>query len=100
MTLASGIEIPTDQIRQICRRYHVREMAIFGSAARGGMHPGCDIDVPVELDPDANLGWEFFDLEQELTQAFGRKVDLGTKRSLKPWIRVEALKDAQIVYAA
>jgi hypothetical protein len=104
MTLASGIEIPLQEIAELCRRYKVREMAIFGSAARGEMHPGSDIDVMVEFDPDANVGWEFFELEEELARIFeipsgGRKVDLGTKRSLKPWVRPSALRDALVVYA-
>jgi len=51
MTLASGIDIPAEKIREICRRYHVREMAVFGSAAKGDMHPGADIDILVEFDP-------------------------------------------------
>ena len=37
MTLASGIEVRSEKIADLCRRYHVREMAIFGSAARGDM---------------------------------------------------------------
>ena len=100
MTLASGIEIPAEKIREACRRYHVKEMAIFGSAARGDMRPGSDIDIVVEFDPEANVGWEFFELEEELTRIFARKVDLGTKRSLKPWIRPRALREALVIYAA
>jgi uncharacterized protein len=100
MTLASGIEIPLQEIAELCRRYKVREMAVFGSAARGEMHPGSDIDVMVEFDPDANAGWEFFELEEELARVLGRKVDLGTKRSLKPWVRPSALRDALVIYAA
>lgn len=100
MTLASGIEMPTAQIREICRRYQVRELSIFGSAARGDLQPHSDIDVLVEFLPEANIGWQFFRLEEELSQLFGRHVDLGTKRSLKPWLRAQVLHDAQIVYAA
>ncbi len=44
MTLASGIEVPSREIAELCRRYHVREMAIFGSAARGEMHPGSNVE--------------------------------------------------------
>ena len=100
MTLASGIEIPSHKIAELCRRYQVRELAIFGSAARGEMHPDSDIDIMVEFQPDANIGWEFFELEEELARIFGRKVDLGTKRSLKPWVRPSALRDARVIYAA
>jgi predicted nucleotidyltransferase len=100
MTLASGIEIPSAGIAELCRRYHVREMAIFGSAARGEMHPDSDIDIMVEFQSEANAGWEFFELEEDLARLFGRKVDLGTKRSLKPWVRPGALRDALVIYAA
>jgi len=100
MTLPSGIEIPSQEIAELCRRYQVRELAIFGSAARGEMQPGSDIDIMVEFHSDANLGWEFFELEEGLARIFGRKVDLGTKRSLKPWIRPSALRDAYVIYTA
>ena len=56
MTLASGIDIPAEKIREICLRYHVREMAVFGSAAMGDMHPGADIDILVEFDPGGKPG--------------------------------------------
>jgi uncharacterized protein len=100
MTLASGIEIPTRDIAELCRRYRVQEMAIFGSAARGEMHPDSDIDIMVEFQSDADTGWEFFALEEDLSRLFGRKVDLGTKRSLKPWVRPSALRDALVIYPA
>ena len=54
----------------------------------------------MELDPAAKIGWEFFDLEIELDQLFGRKVDLGSKASLKPTVRSSALRDARAIYAA
>jgi hypothetical protein len=98
--LESGIEVPTEQVAEICRRYGVREMAVFGSAARGDMGPDSDIDIMVELAPEARLGLEFFRMEAELGELFGRKVDLGTKRSLRPRVRPFALRDARVIYAA
>ena len=100
MTLANGLEISTEKLAGICRRYRVREMAVFGSAARGELRPDSDIDVLVEFLPQAEIGWEFFRLEEELSELFGRRVDLGTKRSLKPWVRANALRDARVIYAA
>jgi len=97
MTLTSGIEIPNEAIAQICRKYGVKELAIFGSAARGEMRPDLDVDLLVEFSPEVKIGWEFLDLEEELAQLFGRKVDLGTKRSLKPWVRQDVLREAQII---
>ena len=100
MTLAPDLPVSPDQIREICQRYHIRELGLFGSAARGEMRPDSDVDILVEFDPEANIGWQFFDLEQELTALFGRHVDLGTKASLKPRIRSSVLRDLRVLYAA
>jgi hypothetical protein len=42
MTLAPGIELPVGKVAEICRKYQVRELAVFGSAARGEMRPDSD----------------------------------------------------------
>jgi uncharacterized protein len=99
MRLPSGITLPDDKIAEICRKYKIREMAIFGSAARGHLRPDSDIDVLVELRTDAHLGWEFFGIAEELEGVLGRPVDLGTKDSLKPHARPSALREAIVVYA-
>jgi predicted nucleotidyltransferase len=100
MTLTSGLEIPSEKIAEICRRYHIVEMAVFGSTARGDRRPDSDIDVLVEFEPGVVWGWDYFGLEQELAQIFGRPVDLATKKWLKPKVRDEILRDARVVYAA
>jgi uncharacterized protein len=103
LLLASGIELPTEAIAEICRRYHVHELSVFGSAARGDMKPKSDIDILVEFEPDAPIGlWEFGDLEEELARLLGRKVDLvsKSKRGLKPRVKPHVLRDAKVVYAA
>jgi hypothetical protein len=78
----------------------VKEMAVFGSAARGDSGPDSDIDIMVELFAGSQLGLDFFRMEEELTQVLGRRVDLGTKRSLRPRVRPFALRDARVIYAA
>jgi len=100
MTLASGLDIPQDKIERICRRYHIVEMAVFGSAARGDAGPDSDIDVLVEFAPNVVWGWDYFALERELAELFGRPVDLATKKWLKPNVRAEILRDARVIYAA
>ena len=100
MTLAAGVEVPTEKIAEICRSYHVTEMAVFGSAARGELGPDSDIDIMVEFAPDARLGLRFFALEEDLAHLFGRRVDLGEKHCLKPNARPSAMRDARVIYAA
>jgi hypothetical protein len=100
MTLASGIEVSAESVAAICARYRICELAVFGSAARGDMRPGSDVDILVEFEPGAHPGLGFFELEEELTELFGRRVGLGRKSLLKPLVRPSALRDAVVLYAA
>jgi hypothetical protein len=101
MTLVSSIAPLADQIAEICRRYQVSELSVFGSAARGDIRPDSDIDLLVDFKPDARIGlFKFAAMENELAVLLGRKVDLVTKNGLKPWIRPHVLRDAKILYAA
>ena len=100
MTIANGIDVSSDQLAELCRRFGVTELSVFGSAARGEMRDDSDIDLLVEFDSRANIGLEFFALEMELANLFARKLDLGTKTSLKPRVRASALPDARILYPA
>jgi len=101
MTLSSGVVLPVGSIAELCRRYRVKELSVFGSAAHGDMRDDSDIDIMVEFEPGARIGLLKFEaLSEELEILLARKVDLVTKRGLKPWIRPHVLKEARIVYAA
>jgi predicted nucleotidyltransferase len=94
-------QVDDTKLAELCRRYDVSELSLFGSAARGEMHPGSDIDVMVEFDPAARIGLiKFESLSEDFAALLGRKVDLVTKRGLKPWIRPHVLKEARVIYAA
>src|SRR3954451_10411372 len=89
------------QITEICRRYHVRELMLFGSALRQDFRPDSDFDLLVEFEPDARIGlFEYGDLQEVLSSTLGRKVDLFSKRGLKPLIRDQVLSSAEPVHAA
>jgi predicted nucleotidyltransferase len=65
------------------------------------MRPESDIDIMVEFEPGVRVGLIKFEcLVEELAALAGRKVDLVTKRGLKPWVRPEVLRDARVIYAA
>lgn len=93
-------EIPRDKLAAMCRRYRIAELSLFGSAARGQLRPDSDIDVLVEFEPGVAWGWDYFALEQELTELLGRPVDLATKKWLKPEVRASILQDSRVIYAA
>ena len=87
-------------IEQLCRKYRIREMAVFGSVARAEDRGDSDVDIFVEFEPGYHPGLGWFDLEDELASLFGRQVDLSTKSLLKPRVKREALRDAVVLYAA
>jgi predicted nucleotidyltransferase len=101
MTLISGIELPIDRIADVCRRYDVHELAVFGSATRVDMRPESDIDILVEFQDNAHVGLiKFASLSEELESLLGRRVDLVTKGGLKQRVRPYVLREAQVVYTA
>ena len=90
-----GTQIDSSTLAELCRRFGVRELSLFGSAARGELRADSDIDVMVEFEPGIRIGLlKFQSLIDELDLLIGRKVDLVTKRGLKPWVRTQVLKDA------
>ena len=95
------VDVEESRLAEICRRYQVRELAVFGSAAQGAMRPDSDIDLLVEFLPEAEIGLlEHAGLMLDLAQLLGRRVDLVSKRGLKPFIRDSILREARPVYAA
>jgi predicted nucleotidyltransferase len=101
MTIAPGVILPESEIAAICRRYQVKELALFGSAARGELRPDSDIDLLVEFLPGAEVDLvEHLAAERELSELLGRKVDLVSKRALRNALREEVLPQACHIYAA
>ena len=99
--LLGDVRVEGTALSELCRRYEVKELALFGSAVCGEMRPGSDIDLMVEFEPGATIGLiKFESLIEDLESLIGRRVDLVTKRGLKPWIRSQVLSEARIVYAA
>jgi uncharacterized protein len=94
-----GREVDEQRLAEICRRYGIAQLAVFGSVARGEERPDSDVDIFYVLQPGARLGWEIADLNEELDELFGRHVDLGSKRSLHRLIRDEAVAEAKVIYA-
>lgn len=95
------IELPEAEIAELCRRYQVKELAVFGSAARGELRPDSDIDLLVEFFPEAGVDLvQHFAAERELSALLGRKVDLVSKRALRSALREEVVSDARVIYAA
>ena len=100
MLIIPGVEVDERRLADICDRYGIAELQVFGSQARGTAGPGSDIDVLYTLRPGRRLGWEIEQLADELTALFGRRVDLVSMRSLHPLLQSSVLAEARPVYAA
>ncbi len=92
--------IDLERLREVCQRYGVARLEVFGSAARGTAHSGSDIDLLYTLAPGARLGWAIEDLAIELEDILGRPVDLVSPRALNARIRDQVLQEARPFYAA
>ena len=90
-----------DQIAELCRRYGIAELSVFGSVARGDDRPDSDVDLLyVSASDSTNSLWELWELRDELTLLLGRKIDLVSKNNLHWVIRDRVLNEARPVYAA
>ena len=90
------------QIRNLCRRHHVKRLDVFGSAVNGDFRPDeSDIDFLVEFD-DSIEGQRFetrFKLNEELEALFGRSVDLVDNSAIQnPYFRDEVDQTRELVF--
>ena len=75
-------------------------IVLYGSVARGEDGPESDIDILVEFEPGAAIGFlAFAALQRELSGLLGRPVDLVPKNGLKAAIRQEVLSSTEVIYA-
>lgn len=96
----AAIDVDMARLHQVCERYGVASLEVFGSVARGEDGPDSDVDLLFTLKPGRRLGFALFDLEDELTSVFGRPVDLVRRSSVNKYIRKQVLDDARALYAA
>ena len=80
---------------ELSRKYGVCEIGIFGSYAREESKKNSDVDILVELDKPIGF-FAFIGLERHLSELLGAKVDLVTKRALKPHIGRRIL--SEVIY--
>jgi predicted nucleotidyltransferase len=87
-------------IKNLCQRYGVRELSIFGSALREDFSATSDIDLLVEFEPEAQVGFVTLSkMQRELSRILHRPVDLIPKKGLKPKIREAVISSAKVLYA-
>jgi uncharacterized protein len=96
------IHIPLQQIEAFCRRWKIKEFALFGSVLREDFRPDSDIDVLASFAPDGGITFDNrVEMLDELAEIFGREVDLVAKDAIRnPFRRYNILTTKEVVYAA
>ena len=94
------VAVRQDQIEAFCRKWKIRQFALFGSVLRDDFRPDSDVDVLVEFEPDANLTlFDFVQMQEELSEMFDRKVDLVEKAAVRnPFVRNHIRNNHRVVH--
>lgn len=95
-----SIDLHPPPIEAFCRRWCVRELALFGSAVRNELTPESDLDVLISFDNTAPWSlWDLITMQDELSEMFGRRVDLVEREGLRnPIRREQILSTRKVIY--
>jgi uncharacterized protein len=103
--MIADVSLHREQLRDLCRRFHVRRLEIFGSAARGDFDPArSDIDFLVEFAAEEDDLARFLGFKEALETLLARRVDLVDRKAIETsrnYIRKgHILAGAELIYAA
>ena len=95
--------VPSDMIADFCKRWKIRELALFGSALRQDFRPDSDLDMVATFAVDTDWGLlDHIQMQLELQRLFNRNVDLYSRRGLEQshnWLlREEILNTAEALF--
>jgi predicted nucleotidyltransferase len=99
----ASLDVPVKKIAALCRRYGVKKLSLFGSAARGEMNPESDVDLMVEFEPASKVSlWDMPRMQADFSALFGqRRVELVPPEVMKnPFRRKSILADLRVLYEA
>jgi hypothetical protein len=92
-----------DELEQLCKRYKVKTMYVFGSACTDKFKDDSDIDFLISFDkvPIEEYADNYFDLYYQLQALFNREIDLVTENSLSnPYFIKGVEQTKRLIYAA
>jgi predicted nucleotidyltransferase len=96
-------ELDRKALAAICRKYGVRKMSLFGSAARNELRPDSDVDLLLEFKPGSRTTiFDIVHMQDELSPLFGkREVHVAERGILEnPYRRKTILPDLRTLYEA
>jgi hypothetical protein len=93
------LEIDQDRLAELCRRHRIASLSVFGSILRDDFDADSDVDVLVEFEPGTRVSYfTLGGLQQDLSDLFGRHVDLKTPTTLSRYVRRRVLAAAEPIY--
>jgi hypothetical protein len=101
--MVSLIDKHREALIDLCQKYHVERLDVFGSAARGDFEKSSDIDFLVEFDSEVSQRRfdNYFDLHRALEQLFARPIDLVEPGGLRnPYFIRQVNETRRQIYAA
>ena len=78
-----GLPVDAGRLADLCRRYHVAKLELFGSRAKGTARPDSDVDLLVTFEEGQTPGLAFTSFCEDLEVCFGWTVDVLTRRTVE-----------------
>lgn len=89
------IELNIRSIAELCKRYRVKRLSVFGSILTERFNEHSDIDLLVDFDTTNHEQWDYvsnyFDFRSSLERLFGRKVDLIEEKGIRNPMLLKAI---------
>lgn len=100
-----NINIQEEQLAEICKKFKIRELTIFGSALREDFNEKSDVDLLVEFNPNSGISlFDVVDLKEALESFLGREVDIVSKKAIqrsRNYLKKKAILDNyMVIYAS
>lgn len=96
----AALQLPIEALASYCRNNGIRRLDLFGSATRADFRSDSDVDLLVDFEPQAQVGFlSLGRMQRELSTLIGRRVDLVPRTGLKPAIAASVLETAEPLYA-
>ena len=99
--LKNGVSLAYNDVINLCKKYFIIELSIFGSSIRDDFTQNSDVDILVSFDKGSKITlFDIIELENEFAKLLGRDVDIVEKESLKNPIRKnKILLFCEIIYS-
>jgi len=99
--MVANLNVTAEQIADLCRKFHIRRLSLFGSVLRDDFGPASDVDMLIEFESGHIPGWEIVDIAQDFSRLFrGRKVDILNPKYLNRHLKARILQSAVVQYEA